>query len=189
MTIVNYSLALLGQLVAWFIISFVGRRKIYLWGLSWILILFLVIGGLGVALHTHKNTNLSWGVGAVLIISTFVHNCSIGPVAFSLVSEIPSSLLRSKSVAIARLCYNILGIPIGVIVPYMISSSAWNWGALAGFFWAGSCAVMLTFTFFCIPEPKDRTVTELDILFERGVPARKFASTRVTLQDLGELKA
>jgi SP family general alpha glucoside:H+ symporter-like MFS transporter len=184
MTIVNYVLALLGQIVAWFIISYVGRRKIYLWGLTWIVVLFIIIGGIGVSLSHGANPSLSWAVGGILITSTFVHNCSIGPVAFALVSELPSSLLRSKTVAVARLSYNIIGIPIGVIVPYMISPTAWGWGALAGFFWAGSCFLMLTFTFFYIPEPKDRTLTELDILFEKKTPARKFATTEVTLIEI-----
>ncbi|RDW56757.1 hypothetical protein BP6252_13980 [Coleophoma cylindrospora] len=189
MTIVNYALALLGQIVAWFIISRVGRRKVYIWGLSWIMILFIIIGGLGVPLHHKSDSSLSWTVGAVLVVSTFVHNCSIGPVAFSLVSELPSSLLRSKTVAIARLCYNILGIPIGIIVPYMISPASWGWGAMAGFFWAGSCLLMLTFTFFYIPEPKNRTLTELDILFEKKIPARKFATTQVAFEEILERKS
>ena len=184
MTIANYALALLGQIVAWFIISYVGRRTIYLWGLTWIFFLFLIIGGIGIPLEHKANSSLSWAVGGILIVSTFVHNCSIGPVAFSLVSELPSSLLRSKSVAVARLCYNILGIPIGVIVPYMISPAAWGWGALAGFFWAGSCFLMLMFTFFYIPEPKNRTIAELDILFEEKTPARKFATTEVKFSEI-----
>lgn len=186
MTIVNYCLALLGQIVAWFILSYVGRRTMYLWGLVWILILFLITGGLGVSLRDDANSSISWAVGGILIASTFVHNCSIGPVAFSLVSELPSSLLRSKSVAIARLCYNILGIPISILIPYMINPQAWGWGAMAGFFWAGSCLLMLTFTYFYIPEPKNRTVTELDILFEKRTPARKFATTQVTFEEILE---
>ncbi|CZT12850.1 related to Maltose permease [Rhynchosporium graminicola] len=184
MTIINYSLALVGQIVSWFIICAVGRRTIYIWGLSWIALLFLIIGAIGIPLNGEKNSSLSWAVGGILIMSTFVHNCSIGPVAFSLVSELPSSLLRSKSVAVARLFYNILGVPIGVIIPYMISSTAWGWGALAGFFWGGTCLLMLTFTYFCIPEPKDRTVAELDYLFESNISARKFATTEVTISEI-----
>lgn len=132
----------------------------------------------------HANYSISWAVGGILITSTFVHNCSIGPVAFSLVSELPSGLLRSKSVAVARLCYNILGIPISIMVPYMINPQAWGWDAMAGFFWAGSCLLMLAFTFFYIPEPKDRTFAELDILFEKKTPARKFATTDVTFAEI-----
>lgn len=33
--------------------------------------------------------------------------------------------------------------------------------------------------YFRLPEPKDRTYGELDVLFEQRVSARKFASTKV----------
>lgn len=46
-------------------------------------------------------------------------------------------------------------------------------------FWAGACFLLLVWTYFRLPEPKDRTYGELDVLFEHGVSARKFASTRV----------
>ena len=34
-----------------------------------------------------------------------------------------------------------------------------------------------------MPEPQGRTFAELDLLFERGVSARKFAATRVDVFD------
>jgi len=182
MAIVGYGSGLLGVVAAWFIIPHVGRRTIYIWGLSGLALLFFVIGILGIPSAT---SSLSWGIGATLIVSSFVHNTSIGPVAYSLVSELPSALLKNKSVVIARLCYNISGIPIGIIVPYMINPTAWAWGAKAGFFWGGSCLLTLIFTYFCIPEPKDRTPAELDILFEEKVSARKFAQTRVDISRAG----
>jgi SP family general alpha glucoside:H+ symporter-like MFS transporter len=46
-------------------------------------------------------------------------------------------------------------------------------------FWAGACAVLFTWSYFCLPEPKGRTYGELDALFERNISARKFASTVV----------
>ena len=52
-------------------------------------------------------------------------------------------------------------------------------GPKTGFFWAGICIVCLCWTFFRLPEPKGRTYGELDILFERGVSARKFHKTVV----------
>jgi SP family general alpha glucoside:H+ symporter-like MFS transporter len=61
----------------------------------------------------------------------------------------------------------------------MLNPSAWNWGAKAGFFWAGTCLLCAVWTYFRLPEPKGRTYAELDVLFENGVSARKFASTSV----------
>lgn len=89
--------------------------------------------------------------------------------------------LRVKTVVLARNLYNIFSIVNGVIIPYMLNPSAWNWAGKAGFFWAGLCLCSATWAYFRLPEPKGRTFAELDVLFERKVSARKFAQTNVDL--------
>jgi SP family general alpha glucoside:H+ symporter-like MFS transporter len=37
----------------------------------------------------------------------------------------------------------------------------------------------IIYTYFRVPEPSGRTFAELDLLFDRGVSARKFATTEV----------
>ncbi len=145
--------------------------------------LFMSTGGLGLPLANGPNESYSWAIGGLLLASSLINNITVNPVAYALVSEIPSSLLRSKSVVVARAAYLALTIVGQVITPYQLNSSAWNWGARAGFFWAGTSLIAAAFTYFCIPEPKDRTTAELDILFERNVSARHFSKTLVSLTD------
>lgn len=170
------------DVLQWFLIPHVGRRTIYLWGLIWILAIFIAIGGLGVP--ANSSTTLSWGIGGSLLASVFVYDVTIGPVAYALVSEIPSSLLRSKSVVLARIAYNILNIANNSIVPYQLNPSAWGWGAKSGFFWAGTTLLALVYTYFCVPEPKGRTTVELDLLFGRKISARHFAKTQVHVSEI-----
>lgn len=68
---------------------------------------------------------------------------------------------------------------VSVLLPRMLSPKAWNWGAKTGFFWAGACALLFIWSYFRLPEPKDRINWELDVLFERKISARKFARTEV----------
>ncbi|KAK8847718.1 hypothetical protein IAR55_005577 [Kwoniella newhampshirensis] len=126
-------------------------------------------------------SSVSWAVGAFLLIFTFIYDSTVGPLTYVIVPEAPSSRLRHKTIVIARNMYNITCIWTGVITPYMLNSTAWNWGAKAGFFWAGCTAVCLVWAYFRIPETKGFTFAELDLLFEEGVPARKFATTRGAL--------
>lgn len=65
----------------------------------------------------------------------------------------------------------------------MLNPGAWDWGNYAGFFWAGICFLCIVYVYFRLPEPAGRTFAELDLLFERGVSARKFASTNVDVFD------
>ena len=46
----------------------------------------------------------------------------IGPVCYSVVSESSSTRLRNKTVALARLTYQLTGIVAGVLTPYMLVS-------------------------------------------------------------------
>lgn len=41
------------------------------------------------------------------------------------------------------------------------------------------CFLCIVYTYFRVPEPSGRSFAELDVLFERGVSARKFATTDV----------
>lgn len=47
----------------------------------------------------------------------------------------------------------------------------------------GICFCCIIYTYFRVPEPQGRTFAELDLLFERGVSARKFASTTIDVFD------
>jgi len=66
----------------------------------------------------------------------------------------------------------------------MLNPTAWDWGNYAGFFWGGSCFLCIIYVYFRLPEPSGRSFAELDLLFERGVSARKFSSTTVDVFDV-----
>lgn len=120
-----------------------------------------------------------WAVGALLLVYTALYDATVGPVCYTIVGEISSTRLRAKTVAIARIAYVIIGIVNAVIMPYFLNSAELNWGAKTGFFWGGFAFLCLIWTFFRLPEAKDRTYGELDVLFENKITARKFASTTV----------
>ncbi|KAB5578663.1 general substrate transporter [Coniochaeta sp. 2T2.1] len=181
--IAGYGIALAGGFFSWVLLPLFGRRTIYLWSLVLMFVIMLLIGILGVPLAKTGNVSYSWAIGSLLLISSFLYNCSIGPLTNTLCAEIPSSILRSKSIALARWSYAISTIVAGVLTPYQLNPTAWNWSAKTGFFWAGGCLISIIFTFFLVPEPKDRTAAEMDLLFEKKVPARHFAKTQVDFSD------
>jgi SP family general alpha glucoside:H+ symporter-like MFS transporter len=156
--------------------SRVGRRTLYVYGLALLTILLLLIGLISIS----NSKAASWCLGSFLLLYTFTYDITIGPVCYSLVAELPSTRLRTKSIVLARNAYNIIGIVNGVIMPYMLNPTAWNWKGKSGFFWAGCCFLCMLWSYFRLPEPKGRTFGELDALFQGGVSARKFKKTTVT---------
>jgi SP family general alpha glucoside:H+ symporter-like MFS transporter len=94
--------------------------------------------------------------------------------------------------------YNLTGIFSNSLTPRMVNSGsggksswsfytghqfwlllAWVWGAKTGLFYAGTNLLCLIWCLFRLPETKDRTFGEIDLLFDNKIPARKFKYTTV----------
>ncbi|KAK2049098.1 alpha glucoside transporter [Colletotrichum somersetense] len=177
MSLGQYALGAVGTVFSWFLMQRFGRRTLYLSGQA---IMCAVLATIGfVSFAGKENVAAQWAIGSLLLVYTFFYDCTVGPVCYSLVSELSSTRLRTKTVVLARNLYNITGITTNILTPLMLNPSAWNWGAKSGLFWAVSCAICFVWTWFRLPEPRGRTYGELEVLFEQGIPARKFSSTEV----------
>ncbi|RWA07224.1 hypothetical protein EKO27_g7891 [Xylaria grammica] len=158
----QYGINSVGVLGAWALLTLgYGRRTLYISGLAALFVILLVLGFLGLP---QNRDAASLATGSILLFWALVYQLTVGTI---------------KTVVLGRILYNIVGIVAGVVTPYMLNPTAWNWGNYAGFFWAGSCFLCLIYTYFRVPEPAGRTFAELDMLFEKGISARKFASTKV----------
>ncbi|XXH03286.1 hypothetical protein Hte_009684 [Hypoxylon texense] len=173
----QYAINCAGVFGAWTLITLgVGRRTLYLYGLAGLFTMLLILGFLGLA--PDRNA-ASLATGSIMLVWALCYQLTVGTVCYSLVAEISTRRLQIKTVVLGRILYNIVGIVCGVLTPYMLNPSAWDWGNYAGFFWAGSCFLCFIYTYFRVPEPAGRTFAELDLLFEKRISARKFASTDV----------
>ncbi|KAI1270397.1 sugar transporter [Xylariaceae sp. FL1019] len=173
----QYAINSVGVFGAWGLLTLgVGRRTLYVYGLAALFLILLILGFLG--LPPDRNA-ASLATGSILLVWALIYQLTVGTVCYSLVAEISTRRLQIKTVVLGRVFYNIVGIICGVLTPYMLNPTKWDWGNYAGFFWAGSCFLCLIYAYFRIPEPRGRTFAELDLLFEKGISARKFASTDV----------
>ncbi|KXJ91666.1 general alpha-glucoside permease [Microdochium bolleyi] len=177
MTLAQFCLGGVGTIFSWVLMGWFGRRTLYLGGQLIMCALLAIIGFL--ALIDRGNTGAQWAIGSMLLVYTFIYDCTVGPVCYALVTELTSTRLKVKTVVLARNLYNVTGIITNILTPLMLNPTAWNWGAKTGFFWAGSCLLCAIWTYFRLPEPKGRTYSELDVLFESKVSARKFKTTEV----------
>ncbi|KAH6974958.1 hypothetical protein BKA56DRAFT_489944 [Ilyonectria sp. MPI-CAGE-AT-0026] len=168
-----YGMALVGGIISWFLLSYIGRRKLYLTGLCASVILLSLGGILAVALNGHSALN--WSLGAILITTTFAYNLTIGPTCYVIVAEIPSTRLRVKTIALARVVYNIFTIINNVIAPQMLNPTAWDLEGKSCFVYAGTAFLCLIWTYFRLPETQKLSYFELDMLFEKGASTFKFA--------------
>lgn len=175
----QYGINMAGVFGAWFLMSCgVGRRSLYLYGLCVLCAMLLIMGFLGIP-KDRKAASLA--TGCIMLIWALAYQVTVGTVCYSLVAELSSRRLQVKTVVLGRILYQIVSIICSVLTPYMLNPGDWNWSSYAGFFWAGLCFLCIIYTYFRLPEPAGRSFAELDLLFERKVSARKFASTTVNV--------
>lgn len=177
MNIIQYAIGAIGTISSWLTMSMFGRKTLFLGGLMTQTVLLLIIGGLGFI--SLDNSGAGWGIGILLLVFAVVYQATVGPVCYVIVAEASSTRLRAKTIVIARVTYNIIGIIINIIMPLFLGEEELNWGGKTGLFWGGCAALCCVWVYFRQPEMKGRTYGELDTLFAEKVSARKFKSTVV----------
>ncbi|KAK7424418.1 hypothetical protein QQX98_000383 [Neonectria punicea] len=112
-------------------------------------------------------------------------------IAFYTISlvEIPSPSLRAKTTSIAVTSQYLTGILFNYCVLLMLSNQYAGWGQKIGLFFGGITLLYLIPCVLLFPETKGSTYHELDELFDRRIPAWRFASAKTSHQEELETKA
>jgi SP family general alpha glucoside:H+ symporter-like MFS transporter len=106
---------------------------------------------------SHPSTATSWTAGTMVLLLSATADFSVAPVVYTIVSEIPSTRLRAKSIILARNAYNIINLAFVNIISYrQFNPAAWNWGPKACFFWAGINLLMNLYLYFRLRELTSR---------------------------------
>ncbi|KAK5193439.1 hypothetical protein LTR99_006991 [Exophiala xenobiotica] len=160
------------------LITRIGRRTILMIGFATQAAAMLIVA----AVCQYKSTTATGGRVLVTftIVYLFFYNMCIAPYLYLCAGEIPTQRLRGYT----------LGLAIGVsfawnwvasyTAPYFLNPLELNWGGKYGYIWAVSNVIILVFVFFFVPETKDRTLEEIDEMFEEKVAAQKFKSYKCT---------
>ncbi|KAF1961303.1 monosaccharide transporter-like protein [Byssothecium circinans] len=156
-----------------FIIVKFGRRRVLLMtGLLFCGLLQLIIAIVYMKQPGTKST------GTVIIalssIYMFSYNGMIAPYAWLAGGEIPSQRMRSHTFGLAA-AVGFAGAWLTTFTaPYFINPQALGWGPKYGFIWAPSCVIAAAWVFLFLPEVKNRTLEEIDEMFDARLSPRKF---------------
>jgi MFS transporter, SP family, general alpha glucoside:H+ symporter len=154
------ALGVVGTVSACFIMLRAGRKTMYMLGLSVMCILLAVVGGTAF-IPDHQIGG--YITGSIIALYNLAYQIAVGPIAYVLVSELPSFRLRAETLAIARTCYLIGNALSQIIVAYVMQAA--GLGPKVAFVYAAICAAGAIFTRVCVPETKGLTATEIDGLF------------------------
>ena len=182
LTIGMHGLAILGAFLSIFLMKHFGRRQLYLIGLG---IQFVILMVAGIVSSLEETRSTLWATASMVILFIFTFDSMVGPLTYTLVAEVPSTRLRVKTVALSRVSYNVCALITNIFQQHMLNPLSWNWRGKSCYFWAVSCGLCFVYCFFRLPETKGLTYLELDILFEKEAPARKFKKFQQALADTG----
>lgn len=170
-------LASLGTIISWGLLSRFGRRTLYVYGLALLCVTLLITGS--VSAGAGNGSTSSYIQAGFVILWLLVYYLTVGPVCYAIISEISAVNLRNKSVCLSRISYYLCQVIGSVIQPYMVNPNNADWEGKTAFFWAGTCFLFFIWAFFRLPESKDLSYEQLDILFNEHVSARQFSKMKV----------
>lgn len=178
-------LSIVGNIMAAATVDYVGRRNLVFHGLIILTAFLLITGGLGLG----KTQAEIKGTVAFILIYSWWYNVSLGSAGFSLLCEVSTSRLRVKTIAIGYCLQSCINLMWQFVLPYMFNPNEANLGAKIAFIFGGLCLLSLVYLYFYQPETAGRSYQELDEMFAKGVPARKFKAFVTDVQIQNEAAA
>ncbi|KIV78303.1 hypothetical protein PV11_10032 [Exophiala sideris] len=167
-------------MLSWVLTTYLGRRTIYVWG-SFINCGFLVC--LGIAASVGGGTAATQAQASLGLIVSVLFCLGPAPASWVIIGETSSIRLRPLTTGVGRGAYYAINIPCIFLASYMLNPDQGNLGGKCGYVWAGTAFVCSVLAWIFLPEMKHRSYREIDILFKRHVPARKWKQTVVDVQD------
>jgi SP family general alpha glucoside:H+ symporter-like MFS transporter len=167
-------------MLSWVLTTYLGRRTIYVYG-QFINCAFLV--ALGIAASVGRSNAASNAQASLGLIVSVLFCLGPAPASWVIIGETSSVRLRPLTTGIGRGAYYIVNIPCIFLSSYMLNDDKWHLGGKSGYVWAGTAFICTFMAWLWVPEMKDRSFREIDILFKRHVPARKWKQTVVDLND------
>lgn len=122
--LVGTAIAFLGVIVSWLYIAKAGRRTIWLYGSYALLVSLFLIGIMSCV--TPQTKALGWAESIMCIVWLGSYSMSVGPIVYTIVSEIGSTRLRTQTVVLGRSMYYFANLIGGILEPYFMSPTAWD---------------------------------------------------------------
>jgi SP family general alpha glucoside:H+ symporter-like MFS transporter len=178
--LITSALQMIFVMLSWILTTYLGRRTIYLWG-SFFNVVMLI--ALGIAGSVAKSYSASLAQASLGLIISVLFTLGPAPASWVIIGETSSIRLRPLTTGMGRASYYIVEIPCIFLGSYMLNPTGANLGGKCGYVWGGTGLFCLVVAYFWLPEMKHRSYREIDIMFKRKIPARKWKKTVIDVQD------
>ncbi|CCT62829.1 related to RGT2-Sensor of high external glucose concentrations [Fusarium fujikuroi] len=179
MSCINSALNIVAVFLTQFLSDKTGRVPLMIAGAVLQTASLMTMGGLG----TVKNPSQSIRSAIVATVTLFGVGFSLGwaPLSHVVAAEIPTTGLRDLTYAVGAVFNIVIQWAVAFSIPYLIDQSHAGLGSKVGFIFGVTSFMATLFSWLCIPECGGKTLEEIDELFTRGVPIRKFRTIKVSV--------
>jgi MFS family permease len=155
-----------------YLIERFGRRPILLISGACMACSSLIMGGLGLA--SNKTYSLDQAIAAMVYVFIIFFSVGWGPTVWVVCSELSTGRNRNKLMSLSTGANWFFTWLISFTFPYLYDANAVGLGARIGFICGALMVCACVWVFFLLPETAQRSLEEIDEMFQKGVPARKF---------------
>ncbi|KAJ5867798.1 hypothetical protein N7534_002351 [Penicillium rubens] len=161
---------IVANLVSLFTFDKLGRRSSMFVGAFFMAAMMIGVGGTTANGYEVLSPVTQNGCIAMLVLWYVFYALSWGPGVWILGGEIGTGQLRERTLLLSSLGSFVTSVPINFVNPYVQAAIGGRTAIIYGSF---SVAAMV-FVYFFLPETKDRSLEELDEMFQHKVATRKF---------------
>ncbi|PKS06016.1 hypothetical protein jhhlp_007850 [Lomentospora prolificans] len=167
---VGISAGVVSAIVNFFLLMKFRHRPLMFFGVGLCVVMYLIMGIVGTMARTPKNLLI---IGIALQFTSLSYGPAVGA-SMAVAGEVSATRLRSKSLGIGTAWQFLASTVWTIIMPYLFNQDQANLGGNIGWIFFGQGILMLLALFYDVPGTKGRSYEELDVMFERKIPARKF---------------
>jgi MFS transporter, SP family, general alpha glucoside:H+ symporter len=173
---VGISMGVVSALTNIFLMMKFRHRPLMFFGVTLCVVMYLIMGIAAVLPKTNVTLTL---IGVALQFTSISYGPAVGA-SMAVAGEVSAANVRAKSLGVGQAFSSLMSVIWTIVMPYLFNQDEANLGGNIGWIFAGMGIVYLVLMFFYVPGTRGRTFEELDIMFERKVPARKFEKYRLS---------
>ncbi|RKL28330.1 hypothetical protein BFJ72_g12561 [Fusarium proliferatum] len=170
LTQIGISMGVVSAIVNLFLMMRLRHRLLMFFGVGISIIMYLIMG---IASLLPKTTGSLTVIGVSLQFISISYGPAVGA-SMAVAGEVSASRLRAQSLGLGAAFMALAATFWQVVLPYLFNQDEANLGGKLGWIFLGMAIVYLVIVYYDVPGTRGRTYEELDVMFEKGIPARKF---------------
>ncbi|KAF7591982.1 hypothetical protein BBP40_000829 [Aspergillus hancockii] len=183
LTVIASCCTLAGTIAAPFVIDRAGRRPTALVGMSVLLVIDALAGGL--AFSNDKRSGIA--IVALSLTFNFFWTSSFSSLSSLVPPEIATPKFHHHTMAYTIACAQATAAISTLVFPQLTAPDAANLSAKAYLIFAGCMCCIVIFTYLYMPETKGRTIAEIDEIYDAKIPAWRWKSYLRTYPHLAKV--